>query len=154
LIRLQPLEHFVRSRKRMSPSRKRLLKDLLAVPLGVAVIFIGVQHFIRPEVFDAIVPAYLGWPRLWTLSSGALEVLLGAGMCVSATRRWSARLFFYLVLLMSLANLNMWWNDLEFDGVRLSQTQHLIRLGVQVLLLLTLLWLSREDEGATPAKSA
>jgi len=130
----------------MSPTQERLLRDLLAVPLGVAFVVIGVQHFVRPEPFDAIVPGYLGWPRFWTYSSGALEVLLGAGMGFSLTRARSSRLLLVLVLLMSLANINMWWNDLEFDGARLSQTGHLIRLCVQVLLLLTLFWLSRKGQ--------
>ena len=136
----------------MSPHRKRLLKDLLAVPLGVAVAYIGVQHFVRPEPFDAIVPEYLGWPRFWTLASGALEVLFGLGMCISATRTMASRLFFYLVLLMSLANFNMWWNDLPFDGTRLGQTGHFIRLCVQVVLLVTLHWLSKASKTATPSR--
>ena len=84
------------------PNRKRVLKDLIAVPIGITVLLIGVQHFVRPEIFDAIVPAYLGWPRFWTFSSGALEILLGAGMCLSASRAIAARLFFYLLLLLSL----------------------------------------------------
>ena len=131
-------------------TRKQLLKDLIAVPLGIILIFIGVHHFRRPEIFDAIVPGYLGWPRLWTLLSGALEILLGAGMCLSVSRAISARLFFCLLLLMSLANLNMWWNDLEFDGVRLSPAGHFLRLIAQVLLLLTLLWLSRRVDEPKP----
>ena len=127
-----------------------LLRGLLAVPLGVAFVVIGIQHFTRPEVFDAIVPSYLGWPRLWTLSSGALEVLLGLGLCVARARPTSARLLFWLVVLMSLANINMWWNDLEFDGMRLNQTEHIIRLCAQLLLLLALAWLSRDKSKRAP----
>ena len=134
----------------MTASGVRLLRGLLAVPLGVAFVMIGVQHFTRPEAFDAIVPSYLGWPRLWTLASGALEVLLGLGLCLSRTRPTSARLLFWLVILMSLANINMWWNDLEFDGTRLDQTGHIIRFSVQAVLLIALSWLSRgESERAS-----
>ena len=136
----------------MSTARKRLLKDFIAVPLGAFVAYIGVQHFVRPEPFDIIVPEYLGWPRFWTLASGALEVLFGLGMCLSVSRPIAARLFFYLVILMSLANFNMWWNDLPFDGTRLSQTGHFIRLCVQLLLLLTLHWLSKESKATAPSR--
>ena len=136
----------------MTPSRRRLLRALLAIPLGVAFLVIGVQHFTRPEPFDAIVPTYLGWPRLWTLASGALEVLLGLGLCVARARPLSAKLLFFLVILMSLANINMWWNDLEFDGTRLNQTGHLIRFSVQALLLLLLFWLSRESGATGPVQ--
>ena len=38
-----------------TPRGRGLLRDLLAVPLGVAFVMIGVQHFTRPEAFDAIV---------------------------------------------------------------------------------------------------
>ena len=134
----------------MKTSHRNVLRHLIAIPLGLAVASIGVQHFTRPEIFDAIVPAYLGWPRMWTLLSGALEILLGIGIGLPSTRRMSSKLFALLVILMSLANINMWWNDLEFDGVRLSQTGHLIRLCVQVLLLLTLFWLSWESAPRSP----
>ena len=136
----------------MNPAHKRRLKDFVAIPLGVVVAYIGVQHFVRPEPFDVIVPDYLGWPRFWTLASGALEVLLGLGMCLSMSRAIASRLFFYLVILMSLANFNMWWNDLPFDGTRLTQTGHFIRLCVQVVLLLTLYWLSKDSKAIAPSR--
>ncbi|MCH2106059.1 MAG: hypothetical protein MK291_05405 [Planctomycetes bacterium] len=137
----------------MTASGVRLLRALLAVPLGVAFVMIGVQHFTRPEAFDAIVPSYLGWPRLWTLVSGAFEVLLGLGLCISRARPTSARLLFWLVILMSLANINMWWNDLEFDGTRLDQTGHVIRFSVQIVLLIALSWLSRGESARASKES-
>ena len=136
----------------MDASKRRCLQHLIAIPLGVAVASVGVDHFFHPEIYDAIVPEYLGTPRLWTLSSGALEVSLGLGMTLPKTRDLSARLFGLLVLLMSLANLNMWWNDLEFNGTRLSGTGHLIRLTLQLLLLYTLYWLSRQDSAEKASK--
>jgi uncharacterized membrane protein len=47
----------------VSAERERLFRHLIAIPLGLAVASVGVDHFIRPEIFDAIVPSYLGWPR-------------------------------------------------------------------------------------------
>ena len=127
----------------MSAERQRLFRHLTAIPLGLAVASVGVDHFIHPEIYDAIVPTYLGCPRFWTLSSGALEVLLGLGMALPKTRTLSARCFAALVLLMSLANINMWWNDLEFNGARLSSTGHMLRMCAQIILLFTLVWLSK-----------
>ncbi|MDE0892975.1 MAG: hypothetical protein OSB14_12390, partial [Planctomycetota bacterium] len=74
---------------------------------------------------------------------GALEVLLGLGIAFPKTRALSARCFALLVVLMSLANINMWWNDLEFNGTRLSATGHMLRLSAQIILLFTLFWLSK-----------
>ena len=47
-------------------------------------------------------------------------------------------LLFFLVIAMSLANVNMWVNDLPFNGTRLSTQGHVIRWCVQIVLLLTL----------------
>ena len=107
----------------------------------MAFIIIGVQHFTRPELFNAIVPAYLGWPSFWNYTSGAMEIIFGVGIILSQTRKYAAQLLVVLVLLMSLANLNMWINDLPFNGTRLSTTGHIIRWAIQILLLAILLWL-------------
>ena len=84
---------------RMSPQRERLLKCLVAAPLGAAFVAIGVRHFTEPSSFDDIVPAYLGWPRFWTYASGVFEVTLGAGLCAPVARAISAKMLIYLVLL-------------------------------------------------------
>lgn len=111
---------------------------ILAGGLGLAFIWIGIQHFRNPEAFEAIVPAYLGWPRFWNFASGGLEILLGIGLVAPPSRRWSARILILLVLAMSLANLNMWMNDLPFGGTRLSTRGHVIRWIIQAVLLVLL----------------
>lgn len=132
-----------------------ILRLLLAIGLGLAFARIGLLHFQNPESFEAIVPAYLGWPRFWNFTSGGLEIVLGIGLMLPPTRRWSARLLALLVLAMSLANLNMWLNDLPFNGTRLSTTGHLIRWSIQIVLLLALSWLgwtgSRKPTDSTTA---
>jgi len=42
---------------------------------------------------------------------------------------------------MSLANLNMWVNNIPFNGTVLSTTGHVVRWVLQFILLATLLWL-------------
>ena len=60
------------------------------------------------------------------------------------TRRMAARFLFILVILMSLANLNMWINNLELgDGTSLSTTGHTIRLIIQVAAILLCIWISQ-----------
>lgn len=121
----------------------RLSTQVLAGALGLAFAWIGIQHFRNPEAFEAIVPAYLGWPRFWNFTSGGLEILLGLGLLVPHCRRWSARFLLFLVLAMSLANLNMWMNDLPFDGTRLSTAGHVVRWIIQAVLLMVLVLLGR-----------
>lgn len=120
------------------PSIRNIIGFIVALPLGLAFAWIGALHFRNPEPFEAIVPSYLGWPRFWNYASGALEILLGLGLIVPPARRWSARLLILLVLAMSLANLNMWINDLPFNGTRLTTTGHILRWTIQVILLVVL----------------
>ena len=70
-----------------------------------------------------------------------MEIVFGLGIIVPFTRKIAARLLFILVILMSLANVNMWINDLPFNGVRMSNVGHIIRWIIQLMLLAVLLWL-------------
>ena len=119
----------------------QLSRNIIGFILGLPFVWIGIQHFENPDPFNAIVPGYLGWPLFWTYASGVLEVLLGLGIMLPPTRRMAARILFTLVILMSLANLNMWINDIPYNGTRLTTTGHIIRWTIQVILLLVLLWL-------------
>ncbi|RPG07536.1 MAG: hypothetical protein CBB84_004555 [Phycisphaera sp. TMED24] len=122
------------------PSRRLAsgLSHVLAIVLGLAFCRIGLLHWTNPEPFEAIVPAYLGAPSFWNLLSGSFEMLFGVGLVIPGTRKRSAMFLFFLVIAMSLANLNMWINDLPFNGTRLSTQGHVIRWCVQIVLLLTL----------------
>ena len=124
--------------------KQDLRRNIVGVLLGVAFISIGIQHFARPELFKAIVPEYLGSPSFWNYMSGAMEISFGLGMLIPKTRKSSAQLLVGLVILMSLANLNMWINDLPFNGTRLSTNGHIVRGMVQLLLLTVLLWLGEQ----------
>ena len=110
----------------------------LAIVLGLAFCRIGLLHWTNPEPFEAIVPAYLGAPSFWNLMSGSFEILFGVGLVMPRTRKRAAMLLFFLVIAMSLANVNMWVNDLPFNGTRLTTQGHVIRWCVQIALLLTL----------------
>ncbi|MEU0300782.1 DoxX family protein [Streptomyces sp. NPDC006175] len=74
----------------------------------------GVAHFAVPEPFDAIVPRALpGRPRSWTRASGAVELVLAAGLAVPRTRRLSARASALLFVGVFPANVRMAydWRD-------------------------------------------
>ena len=105
-------------------------------------IWIGCDHFIRPEIFDPIVPNYLGFPRFWTLASGVIEILLGLGIMLPPSRRLTARFLTGFLVCVYLANLNMWLNDIPFNATVLSQNGHITRLVVQLVLICIGLWLA------------
>ena len=59
-------------------------------------------------------------------------------------RSLSAKLMIVQLILLYLANLNMWINDIPFNGTRLSTTGHIVRWIIQILLLTVLLWLGEK----------
>lgn len=74
----------------------------------------GVAHFAVPGPFDAVVPRALpGSPRAWTRASGAVELVLAAGLAVPRTRRLSARASALLFVGVFPANVKMAydWRD-------------------------------------------
>ena len=123
----------------MMPMR---FKTLVGIILGLSMIRIGSDHLIRPEIFDSIVPDYLGFPRFWTIASGVLEIILGIGMILPLYRQSAARYFTVFLVFVYLANLNMWLNGVPFNGTLLSLNGHIIRLLVQLILICIGLWLA------------
>lgn len=47
----------------------------------------GVVHLVRPQVFEPLIPAWLGEPRPWVLGSGVAELTCAAGLVTR--QRWA-----------------------------------------------------------------
>lgn len=52
-------------------------KTLLRYLLGALFVAAGVNHFIRPEFYESIVPPYLPWHSALVVISGVAEIALG-----------------------------------------------------------------------------
>ena len=118
----------------------QVFRRVIAALLGLAFIRIGIQHFVDPIKFDQIVPGYLGWPRFWTLLTGVIEVILGLGLLFQATLKKVSFCLVIFLIIVYLANLNMWVNDVPFNGTLLGWEQHVLRLMVQLLLISFFIW--------------
>ena len=121
---------------------KQKFRNVIGIFLGIPFVLIGYDHFICPEIYDPLVPDYMGNPRFWTILSGIFEIVLGLGIMIPFTRIYSAKSLALLLITLYLANLNMWLNDIPFNGAKLSQIGHLIRFIVQVFLVLVCFWLA------------
>ena len=55
--------------------------------LGTLFVATGVLHFLRPRVYEAIIPRYLPAHRELVYASGVAEIAGGAGVLHSKTRR-------------------------------------------------------------------
>jgi|SRR5678809_1025064 uncharacterized membrane protein len=93
------------------------MKTTLAFALAAVMIFAGVMHFVRPNAFVRIVPAVLPFKEAIVALSGAIEILLGAGLLVPQTRVLAAWGLVALYIAVFPANVNMAVNQIPFGSV-------------------------------------
>ena len=125
------------------------IKPALRVVLAVAMMAVGVTHFVDPAPFVKIVPAALPAPLALVYVSGFFEVLGGAGLLVPRARRAAAWGLVALYVAVFPANLNMALHHISFDDAHPIPTVALwARLPLQALLIALAYWMSRPDPPA------
>ena len=123
------------------------LEHLVAVPYGLWIAWVGVQHFRDPAWFEPIVPSILGSARFWVYASGAFEILLGLGVALPWFRKEAAFGVTLMLLVLYWANLNMWVNDIPLNGKTYASHWHALRGVGQVALVCISLWLGGFETG-------
>lgn len=115
------------------------VRSVSLVLLAAAFVGAGVLHFVKPRMFEAIVPPSLPSPRALVLISGVAEVLGGAGLLVPALRPWAGWGLAVLLVAVFPANLYMARESERFR--RLAPRWALVlRLPLQAVLLAWVLW--------------
>lgn len=107
----------------------------------------GALHFLRPGVFDRIVPRGLpGSSRFWTVATGAAEVLLAGVVASPRTRNLGGLLSAVFLVAVFPANLR------TMRVVRSSplpaRLGALLRLPLQAPLIALALRVGRDEEGS------
>ena len=79
--------------------------------------FTGTLHFLKPRMYEAIMPPYLPAPRQLVLASGAAEVAGGVGVLVPGLER--AARWWLLATLVAVfpANVHMAVNPGQIEGL-------------------------------------
>lgn len=116
------------------------------IGLALAAVFYvgaGTLHFLRPEFYLRIMPAYIPWHAAMVEVSGACEILGGLGLLISATRRAAAWGLVALLIAVFPANLYMATNPIEAGAASMAPMVRWGRLPVQLLLIWWVLWTTR-----------
>lgn len=121
-------------------------RPALRVLLALAMISIGVLHFVNPEPFIKIVPAFLPAARALVLVSGFFEIAGGAGLLVSRTRKWASYGLIALYLAVFPANINMAVNHIQIGASPMPIWAMWARLPFQVLFIAWAWWVGRDSE--------
>ncbi len=125
-------------------------KGRLRVVLGFFMVAIGISHFLRPQPFVNIVPAFLPAPLALVLVSGFFEVLGGVALFVTRFRRAASVGLVLLYLSVFPANINMVIHPELGGGVPLWALW--LRLPFQVLFIAWAVWVG--GPGGAPRRDA
>ena len=135
---------------------------LLGLPAATLFLTAGIGHFREPAKFVGIMKGMPleRWHPAANYITGAAELWLGAELAIAPLlgahhASQIARALFWLVLLMSPANFNMWYNDVPFGDQRLTYGwtgTHALRCALQVLLLAALHFLRISYEANASSK--
>ena len=109
----------------------------------------GVNHFASPDGYMAMLPPMLPWPMALIYISGAAEVLGGAGVMYSRTRRISG--WGLIALLIAVFPANIFAALHGFNGGAVERVILITRLPLQAVLIA---WVYRSCVEGKPAANS
>ena len=56
------------------------MKRWISIVYGLPYVWVGIGHFVDPDIFVPIVPDIIGVPFFWVYLSGVFEIVLGLGL--------------------------------------------------------------------------
>lgn len=121
--------------------RKELLRGFLAV----ALIIVGITHFIRPEQYARIVPPPFP-PFASVYISGFFEILGGIGLMIPLVSVAAAWGIISLFIAVYPANIYMTLHNIKIDGIPQNQAFYWARLPLQAVLIAWAYWYTRNPE--------
>jgi uncharacterized membrane protein len=123
-------------------SRSEGVRAVFRVVLALAMMAVGVDHFVAPSFFVRIVPSALPAPLLLVQVSGFFEVLGGLGLLIPRTRRAAGLGLVLLYVSVFPANVNMVLHPELGGSVPLWALW--VRLPFQLVFIALALWVSRK----------
>jgi uncharacterized membrane protein len=121
-------------------------KEILRGVLSIAIMIVGITHFIRPDQYARIVPPQLPHPVGLVYISGVFEILGGIGLLiplVSVAAAWGLIALFIAVF---PANIYQAMNSIPIEGIPHHPVLYWIRLPFQAVLIAWAWWYTRRPE--------
>ena len=108
-------------------------------------VFIGIRHFTNPQYFLDIVPPQLPFKLFLVYFTGLIEVIGGAAILSSKTRKAGAYLLIFLLVCVFPANIYLYVSEIPQSLLGISKMDALIRMPFQIPLILLAFWHSKEN---------
>lgn len=109
------------------------LKHISLVLCCLLFIAIGILHFTSTSTFTRIVPDFIPFPDWALYITGVMEIVGGALLYFSRTRRYASYFLIFLLIIVFPANINMAVNHIDFGKVPTAVLW--ARLPLQALLI-------------------
>ena len=111
--------------------------EITKVLIYVYVLFFvgaGLNHFLNPQFYDAIVPSFIPYPRFVHQFTGILEILIPI-LFFTKYRKEAAIMMIILLVILYGANLYVWINNLPYGRNYWSNQQHFFRFLLQLFYI-------------------
>ena len=111
--------------------------DLTKLLIYVYIIFFisaGINHFLNPQFYDAIVPEFIPYPRQVHQFTGVLEIMIPL-FFLTRFRKEAALIMIVFLILLYGANFYVWYYNLPYGGTYFSNQQHFFRFLLQILYI-------------------
>lgn len=120
-------------------------KIISRIILALAMIGIGLTHFISPEPFLRIVPDFFPYQSVLVYGSGFLEMIGGIGLLIPQLSQAAAWLLAILFAIVFPANLYQAINNIPVPGLPHDPPLIELRLPFQIFLIAWAWWLTKND---------
>lgn len=124
---------------------RRRVKTVFRWVLTVFMVGAGVNHFINPAPYLAMMPEVLPAKAALVAISGVAEILGGLGLILPATRKLAAWGIIALLVAVFPANINMAVNDLPLGTTTVPSWALWARLPLQLVMIAWAWWFTRDD---------
>ncbi|MFK8003286.1 MAG: MauE/DoxX family redox-associated membrane protein [Polyangiales bacterium] len=121
-------------------TRERI-RTALRVLFGLLFIGAGINHFINPEFYVAIMPGYLPAHAALVAISGVVEIIVGLALLLPKLRPHSGWAAVATLLAVFPANIHMALHPEEFPDI--PSLGLWIRLPIQFVLIAWAIWATR-----------
>jgi uncharacterized membrane protein len=121
-------------------------KETLRIFLSIALMIVGITHFIRPEQYARIVPPQLPYPFELVYISGFFEVLGGVGLLIPSVSVAAAWGIIALFIAVFPANINQALNSIPIDGIPHHPMLYWFRLPFQAVLIAWAWWYTQPSD--------
>ena len=111
--------------------------DITKLLIYVYIIFFisaGINHFLNPQFYDAIVPEFIPYPRQVHQFSGVLEILIPL-FFLTRYRKEAALIMIVFLIILYGANFYVWYYNLPYGGTYFSNQQNFFRFLLQILYI-------------------